>query len=193
MRRASLLLRRFPGGASFAAEPRLEARVAGGSLPAVCYLRPMRGADIASVVRIERQSYPRPWPASLFRRLVRAHCACWVLTRERAVIGYGVMRVGRGWVHILNIAVAPRFRGLGLGRALMRHLLAEARRRKADRAWLEVRPTSRRAVRLYRSLGFQPVGRRRHYYREGHLPLDAIVMTLRFPKGGIVGGQSLRL
>jgi ribosomal-protein-alanine N-acetyltransferase len=151
----------------------------------------MHESDVRAVARIERQSYPQPWPPALFRRLIRGDGSCWVLTRKRAIIGYGVMRIGQGWVHIMNVAVAPRFRGRGLGRALMQHLLAEAHHRRADRAWLEVRPTSAGAVRLYRSLGFRPVGRRRHYYREGRLPLDAIVMTRGFTPGGAwVGNHS---
>ena len=150
-------------------------------------LRPMREGDVRAVTRIERLSYPQPWPAALFRRLVRTGCECWALVWQGTVRGYGVMRVGRGWSHVMNLAIAPGFRGRGLGRALMRHLLIEAHRRKADRVWLEVRPNSRRALRLYRSLGFRPVGRRHHYYREGHLPLDAIVMTRRLTGRGASG------
>ena len=140
-------------------------------------LRPMREADLPAVLQIERQSYPRPWPAFLFRRLLRQRRTTLLVVEVKGqVVGYGVMHVSGHWAHILNIAVAPESRNRGLGRRLMVKLLAVARSAHAKRAWLEVRPTGRRARRLYRSLGFRRVGRRRHYYRERGMPLDAVVM-----------------
>lgn len=141
-------------------------------------VRPMRESDLPIVLRIERQSYPRPWPAFLFRRLLRGHgTTLRVLEMDRQVVGYGIMQTPGRWAHILNVAVAPGQRGRGLGRRLMVQLLAEARAAGARRVWLEVRPTGRRAIRLYRKLGFQRVGRRPRYYRERGSKLDAVVMT----------------
>ena len=48
------------------------------------------------------------------------------------------------------------FRGRGLGRFLLDHALAEARRRKFQRVVLETATVLKEALQLYRSAGFQP-------------------------------------
>jgi ribosomal protein S18 acetylase RimI-like enzyme len=73
------------------------------------------------------------------------------------VLGYGMLR---GWdegyeVPSLGIAIHPDARGIGLGRAMMLYLHAEARRRGASRIRLKVHPENARAVDLYRSLGYE--------------------------------------
>ncbi|HEV2893973.1 MAG TPA: GNAT family N-acetyltransferase [Actinomycetota bacterium] len=54
------------------------------------------------------------------------------------------------------IAVRPERRGRGLGRALLERLLAGA---GTDRAWLITHDLDTPAQALYRSLGFQQLGR----------------------------------
>jgi ribosomal-protein-alanine N-acetyltransferase len=73
-----------------------------------------------------------------------------------SVLGYGMLR---GWdqgyeVPSLGIAIHAQARGIGLGRALMLYLHAEARRRDAPRIRLKVYPDNTPAVELYRSLGY---------------------------------------
>jgi GNAT superfamily N-acetyltransferase len=74
-----------------------------------------------------------------------------------AVLGYGMLR---GWdegyaVPSLGIAIHADARGIGLGRALMLYLHAEARRRGAERIRLKVYPDNEAALTLYRSLGYE--------------------------------------
>ena len=73
------------------------------------------------------------------------------------VLGYGMLR---GWdegydIPSLGIAILSTVRGIGLGRALMQFLHAEARRRGAQRVRLSVYPDNTAAIALYRSLGYQ--------------------------------------
>ena len=73
---------------------------------------------------------------------------------------------------ILNLAVAPTFRRLGIGSAL----LSQELRAAAD-FFLEVRESNLGAQALYRRFGFIEVGRRTSYYR---LPTEtAIVMKMK--------------
>mgnify|MGYP006158455271 CR=1 FL=1 len=68
--------------------------------------------------------------------------------------------------------------GQGIGRALVQDFLAQARRRGAETAFLEVAESNTAARALYARAGFTESGRRRGYY---HLPdgtpEDALVMT----------------
>ena len=65
---------------------------------------------------------------------------------------------------LLLLAVAPEFRGHGIGAALLDDFIASARARGAQRVFLEMR-RGNPAEQLYRQHGFHPVGERRAYYR----------------------------
>ncbi|GIW89050.1 MAG: N-acetyltransferase [Isosphaeraceae bacterium] len=56
---------------------------------------------------------------------------------------------------IQNVGVIPGYRGLGLGRALVRQALGGFAAAGLRRAYLEVTADNHLAVRLYRSLGFR--------------------------------------
>ena len=78
---------------------------------------------------------------------------------------------------LLLIAVDPRFRGRGIGAALMERFIAAAAARGAVRQFLEMREGNT-AERLYRRHGFVTIGRRKAYYRRGtSAPLDAITFA----------------
>ena len=75
---------------------------------------------------------------------------------------------------IANLAVTPAAWGAGVGRALLDAALEEGRRRGVSAVYLEVRDSNERARGLYRSRGFEEIGRRRGYYAR---PVeDAIVL-----------------
>ncbi|MEO6388697.1 MAG: ribosomal protein S18-alanine N-acetyltransferase [Croceibacterium sp.] len=79
---------------------------------------------------------------------------------------------------LLLIAVVPDKRGHGIGGDLLGRFIAEARSRGVARLFLEMRDGNG-AESLYRRHGFEPVGRRRNYYRRGNgPPLDAITFSL---------------
>jgi len=141
-------------------------------------IRPMRGADIAEVVAIERASYQFPWSEGIFRDCLRVGYVCRVVTANRMVHGYGVMSVGAGEAHVLNLCVGEAFRCRGAGRQLLLCLLERARAAGMHEAFLEVRPSNTSAIRLYQALGFEQVGMRRGYYQALNGREDAAVLRL---------------
>jgi [ribosomal protein S18]-alanine N-acetyltransferase len=72
---------------------------------------------------------------------------------------------------ILNLAVLPSHRGMGIGRALLEHEV-----RPPGIYFLEVRESNLGAQRLYRRLGFEEVGKRPYYYQTPRE--NAIVMRM---------------
>ena len=64
---------------------------------------------------------------------------------------------------------------MGLGRGLMHALITAARRRHVAELFLEVRADNPIARALYDSLGFEQIGVRPRYYRDG---VDAVLMRL---------------
>lgn len=147
----------------------------------------MSEADLEAVMQNERASYSHPWSEGIFRDCMHSGYNCWVAETQASVVGHGVMSVAVGETHILNICIGPQWQGRGYGRALLRHLLELSREYGALMAFLEVRPSNAAAVRLYESLGFSEVGRRRNYYPAGTGREDAIVMALGLDDGEPAG------
>lgn len=140
--------------------------------------RAMRTQDLEAVSRIELTAYPHPWTFGIFRDCLAAGYECWVLERSGELIGYGVLSVAGGEAHILNVCVAPTEQGRGLGRRVLSRLLDLARWHRAERVFLEVRPSNTVAVALYDSIGFNEIGRRPNYYPGKRGREDALVMAM---------------
>jgi ribosomal-protein-alanine N-acetyltransferase len=142
-------------------------------------LRPATAADVARIAEIERASFADPWSAGSFRSvLAHAYAALTVADGPggESVIGYSVIWFVADEAELANLAVAPACRRSGVGGALLDGAIAEARSRGALTVYLEVRDSNEAARGLYRSRGFEEVGRRRQYYRR---PVeDAVLMRL---------------
>ena len=142
-------------------------------------IRPMRERDIAAVLRIEKLGYEFPWTAGIFHDCMRAGYSCWVHDSAGQVSGYYVLMMGPGEAHMLNVAVAPEWRGQGLGRNLVLHAIDASRQMNADLLFLEVRPSNEAARKLYRDLGFEDIAIRKEYYPALQGREDAYVMRLK--------------
>lgn len=140
--------------------------------------RPMTEADIAEIMEIERAAYPFPWTAGILRDCLRVGYNCWVFAIDNVIHGYGVMSVAAGEAHILNLCVRPESQGQGLGRKLLTHIIALARRHGADTLLLEVRPSNLAALKLYQTTGFNEVGVRKNYYPAEQGREDALIFAL---------------
>lgn len=132
--------------------------------------------DLPAIMALEAACFVQPWTQGNFlgelRRKVTvpiglrcegmlvAQCFFWLLAPE---------------IHLLNVAVAPRFRGRGLARRLLTVMLAMGRKAGVDCVFLEARAGNTAAIKLYQSLGFETAGKRPDYYEDGE---DALMMTL---------------
>ncbi len=154
-----------------------DAVVANLKEPAATF-RAMRGDDLEEVARIERSAYPFPWTFGIFRDCLAAGHDCWVLARGQAVLGYGVLSVAAGEAHLLNLCVAPAEQRRGHGRRILARMLDLARWHRAERVFLEVRPSNPTAITLYEEAGFNEIGRRPNYYPARNGREDAIVMAI---------------
>jgi ribosomal-protein-alanine N-acetyltransferase len=139
--------------------------------------RLMRDTDVPEVLAVEEASYLHPWSKDIFHDCLRAGYHCWVLQVGDHLVGHGVMSLAVGECQILNLCVHPDWQGQQFGRRLLRRLLAIARQRNADTAFLEVRRSNGAAIHLYQAEGFCEVGLRRGYYPKGQGREDAILMA----------------
>lgn len=89
-------------------------------------------------------------------------------------IGFALSRGVLDEEELLLIAVDPAHRGHGVGSRLLQRFIDAALERGRRRLFLEMREGNP-ADSLYRRAGFEPIGRRRNYYRSAAKgPLDAI-------------------
>ncbi len=134
-------------------------------------------ADLDAIQRIEQLAYSHPWSPAIMRDSFKAGTPCiGLLAADGSVAAYSFVLTIVDEVQILNITVDPARQGQGLGRALMEHLLADARAQNCTRVLLEVRRSNAVARRLYEHLGFVTIGVRKNYYPAVGGHEDALVL-----------------
>jgi len=150
-------------------------------------------SDLTQVLEIERMLFTTPWDISSFKyELEHKNTILKVAvfneqnlpdgrrldSLSSQVIGYVCIRTILDVTHILNLAVPPKFRRLGIGSMLLRDALEELRRSKPEARLitLEVRESNTAAIKLYEKFGFKVMGRRIGYYQKPHE--DAVIMGL---------------
>ena len=137
--------------------------------------------DVAGVGAVERASYQFPWSDGIFRDCLRVGYLCRVAECEGEIVGYGVVAMGAGEAHILNVCVRESMRGRGIGRQMLALLIDRSAQAGVQDVFLEVRPSNPHAIALYQSVGFVEVGRRRDYYQAVGGREDALVLKLSLP------------
>lgn len=134
-------------------------------------------ADLLSVFRIEKRSFPQPWPFSAFERFLGTP-GFLVACEDGRVIGYvvadSVPNHGHSIGHVKDIAVHPDHRGRGIGRRLLDRALSVLAGGTVGWVKLEVRAGNEPAIALYRTFGFEVRRQVPRYYNDGD---TALVMT----------------
>jgi ribosomal protein S18 acetylase RimI-like enzyme len=105
-----------------------------------------------------RLFHPHPFSSEAIQPLVQSRDEYWLLVKDEAVLGYGMLR---GWeegyaIPSLGIAVAARHRGHGHGERIMHFLHLRAYNRGAARIRLTVDAENQAACGLYRKFGYRP-------------------------------------
>ena len=77
--------------------------------------------------------------------------------------------------HLLKILVAPKFRGLKIAKNLLNEAVRVLKERGIETFFLEVEEENVIALKLYESMGFKIIHKKKHFYSNGS---TAIIMTL---------------
>lgn len=141
------------------------------------FIRAMTHEDLPLVSDIERRSYEFPWSHGVFRDCLLAGYQCVVIERDESVAGYGILSIAAGEAHILNLCVDPNYRSYGYGERLLDEILLIARSADVRQIFLEVRPSNRTALALYKKKGFHQVANRPAYYQASEGREDAAVLA----------------
>ena len=122
-----------------------------------CAIRDMTMDDLARVLEIEWAAFAVPYEERYFLAILqREHYFAYVaVDMEDSVMGYLTLKLRSNWVEIQSVAVALESRGLGVGRRLLETASSVATAYEAN-IRLHVSVWNHHAMRLYKSLGFQP-------------------------------------
>jgi len=142
-------------------------------------LDPATPKDMGDILIIERESFSSPWTYTMFLEEISNPLSRSLVARRRDLgekaLGYIFYQVVAFEMHILNLAVHPSFRSIGIGTALLTESLQRENTLGTARyAFLEVRENNESAIRLYQKLGFKKLGLRKNYYRKENI--NAIIM-----------------
>ena len=166
-----------------------------------CQFRDMTLADLPAVLAVESDCYEFPWSERVFRDCLQAGYVCRLAelaavadgagdtadtgntssSANTKLVGHGILMMGPGEAHVLNICVVAECRSSGLAGRLLQSLIVTAQAESAREVFLEVRQSNLAAMRLYEAHGFNRIAIRENYYNADCGREDAILYALTLP------------
>lgn len=136
---------------------------------------PMQARHVAAIAELEKRCFSDPWSEAAIAPELENPLSLWLVAeRGGQVLGYVGSQCVPPEADMMNLAVLPEARRLGLGQALVRALESALREKGVTGLLLEVRASNLPARTLYEKLGFLPVGVRKNYYF--HPKEDAFIL-----------------
>ena len=135
----------------------------------------MNRSHVDEIAQLETICFSDPWSVNSICSELNNPLSLWIVATERGrVVGYVGSQSVMGWADIMNLAVHPKYRRMGVGVRLVEELIARLQAQQVSCLTLEVRASNVPAISLYEKLGFTPVGRRPNYYF--HPKEDALIL-----------------
>jgi len=142
-------------------------------------IRPMKAADLNSLMQIEEYSFPTPWKRHMYEHDLSSNKFSRFFVIVNRETGELLSYVGTWFIyeeaHIGTIATKREYRGCRLAEQLLAYTALQADLEGIEYMILEVRVSNDAARRLYERLGFREVGIRRGYYTDTQE--DALLLT----------------
>ena len=127
----------------------------------------MTRLHLNQIAELERICFSDPWSIPMLEPELSNPLSLWlVMVEQEQVIGYVGSQAVLDAADMMNIAVHPAYRRLGIARQLVQELVAQLKQKNICSLTLEVRASNAPAICLYEKLGFLRVGRRPGYYRK---------------------------
>ena len=132
--------------------------------------------DIEEIMVVENQCYPFPWSKNIMQDCLNNDFIALAVMVKNKIAGYTVLSYGAQESHVLNLCVAPKYRGNQFGQLLLSEAFKIAKSKNVKDVYLEVRASNTLAIALYFDAGFNEIGCRKGYYPATIGREDAIVM-----------------
>jgi ribosomal-protein-alanine N-acetyltransferase len=142
------------------------------------HIRWMIRRDMPEVLQTEQESFEYSWTEEDFLRCLRQrNCIGMVAEQGERVVGFMIYELHKAKLHILNFAVHPHYRRLGVGSQMVCKLISKLSSHRRTRITLEVRETNLPAQLFFRSQGFKATRVLRAFYEDSGE--DAFLMQYR--------------
>lgn len=132
--------------------------------------------DAEAMGELDKLCFPSPWSKAAFEEEFSENPFSFyvVAEHENEMLAYGgLWEIGEEG-HITNFAVHPDYRKRGIGTILLEELLKLTKERGITSYTLEVRPSNKEALDLYKKFGFKLGGIRKEYYSDNRE--DALIL-----------------
>lgn len=131
------------------------------------HIRWMIRRDMPEVLQTEQESFEFAWTEEDFLRCLRQrNCIGMVAEQGEKVVGFMIYELHKSKLHILNFAVNPGCRRLGIGAQMVAKLISKLSSHRRTRITLEVRETNLAAQLFFQKQGFRAVRVLRSYYED---------------------------
>jgi ribosomal-protein-alanine N-acetyltransferase len=142
------------------------------------HIRWMIRRDMPEVLQTEQESFEYSWTEEDFLRCLRQrNCIGMVAEQGEKVVGFMIYELHKAKLHILNFAVHPQYRRVGVGAQMVAKLISKLSSHRRTRITLEVRETNLPAQLFFRAQGFKAVRVLRGFYEDSGE--DAFLMYYR--------------
>lgn len=140
-------------------------------------LTALTSEHLGGVAELERLSFSEPWSENSLSLLLDGNNFGIVALDGDAVVAYVGVTCVLDEGSVTNVATHPDHRRRGIGRQILRRMLAEAADRGIASVFLEVRESNSAARALYASEGFSECGVRRNFYSH---PVESAVQMVYY-------------
>ncbi len=138
-------------------------------------IRQMQEDDTLRVSEIESNNFSQPWTQNAFNEAIRNENFLYLVALDdEKLVGYSGCIIGYDEADITNIAIDDEYRRMGIATELLKQLFILLSQKNITSVFLEVRQSNIVAQSLYNSIGFEPVGIRKMFYKKPEE--DALLM-----------------
>jgi len=121
--------------------------------------------DMFDVLDIEQRCFEFPWDEDTFIRVLRQRNAIgMVIEHDERIVGFMIYELHKNRLHVLNFAVHPNFRRIGVGQQMIGKLIGKLDHARRRCILLEVRETNLQAQLFFRSMGFLAINVLENFY-----------------------------
>lgn len=133
---------------------------------------------ISQIAKLEKLCFSEPWSENAIAESFGSGTVFFIAVKNKEVLGYVGIKPVIDEGYITNVAVFPKYRRMGVAKALLKSVDQLARDKNLSFVSLEVRESNIPAISLYSDFGYKKEGLRKNFYRDPGE--NAIIMTKRF-------------
>ena len=146
-------------------------------------VRAMLPDDVDEICALPLDIGSGSWGKEALKSSLHQRDYCLTAVAPGQAVGFCVCRPAGPVIEVLQIAVNPGFRRMGIARTMIMCAMGWAYDQGLCEVWLEVREGNKPARFLYKELGFVETGIRKAYYTDALLQEDAVLMSRSLADG----------